>query len=90
MNDQVHPIFKKALAGMIEPQEFDETDDGIIHDVCEGPTLGDPVYSLLNTLRDITRTAGSFGVDKAKAYDLLLPDLNKLRAACKQIWDDSQ
>jgi hypothetical protein len=89
VND-VHPIFKRALAGMIEPQEFDETDADLIHDVCEGPTLGDPVYSLLNTLRDIKRTAGSFGVDKSKAYDELLPKLEALRAACKSKWEDSQ
>lgn len=75
---------------MIEPQEFDETDDGIIHDVCEGPVLAEPVYNLLQTLRHIHLYENSFGLDKAKAFDAILPDLKKLRAACKQIWEDSQ
>lgn len=75
-----------------DPIPFDETDYGIVHDVCEGPTLGEPVQKLLLTLRQIKTTAASFGMNseksKAKAYDDLLPELEALRAACKKRWEE--
>lgn len=90
MNDRIHPIFKQALAGMIEPRGFDETDDGIMHDICEGPTLAEPVQSLLITLSQIYLYENSYGLDKAKAFDAILPDLKKLRQACKKLWEEKQ
>lgn len=73
-------------------QPFDEYDPDLMHDICEGPTLGKPVQALLLTLREIKTTAGSFGMtsekSKAKAYDDLLPELEALRVACKAIWED--
>jgi hypothetical protein len=70
------------------PQPFNENDDDLMHDVCEGPTLAKPVQALLLSLREIKTAAGSFGVDKAKAFDNLLPELEALRAACKKLWED--
>jgi hypothetical protein len=73
------------------PKAFDETDDDLMHDVCEGPTLAEPVQALLLTLSQIKATAGSFGMDseksKAIAFDDLLPQLEALRAACKARWE---
>lgn len=69
------------------PQPFDEYDDGLMRDVC-GERLAEPVQALLVTLSQIKTTLGSFGVDKSLAFDMLLPDLEKLRKACVEEWGD--
>lgn len=71
-----------------EPQPFDETDDDLMHDLLGNERLAAPVQALLITLSQIDLFENSFGLDKAKAFDAILPDLIKLRAACKEEWED--
>ena len=66
---------------------FNEYDDAIMLEILPG-RFAKPVQSLLETLHTIQATSGSFGVDKAKAYDALLPDLERLREACADEWAD--
>ncbi len=96
MNDRVNPIFKSTLAkmaGMIEPQEFDEFDEALIHDVCEGPTLGNPIQALLITYRQIKLSQDSFGPEATNAkaaMDALMPLLKALRTAVREKWERGQ
>lgn len=78
----------RSLMPMLAVLPFDETDDDLMESVCEGPTLARPVQALLITLSQIHLYENSFGLDKAKAYDAILPDLVKLLEACKKIWRD--
>lgn len=83
----VNPIFRKALAAICEPQQFDEWDDGIMHDVC-GPSLAKPVQDLLIALAQFDMTRDSFGVNAAETVKFIYPKLVALREACKKEWSD--
>lgn len=69
-----------------EPIEFDETDDGIMHDVMGNDRLGKPAQTLLCTWLEIERAANSFGVDHAKAYAALVEPMREFRKACEAQW----
>lgn len=92
MND-VNPLFKHALAGMIEPKEFDEYDDALMHDVMGNERLAKPVQALLITYRQIKLSHASFGEEftNAKAaMESLMPLLKSLRAAVREQWQEEQ
>lgn len=80
----------ESFGPFLEVKPFDEFDDGIIHDVCEGPILAKPVQALLITLSQMKKTEDSFGLNAELAMKQLYPLLVDLRKACKQIWEDSQ
>lgn len=93
MNDQVHPIFGKLLAGMIEPKEFDEYDDALMHDVMGNERLAKPVQALLITYRQIKLSHASFGeefTNNKLALESLMPLLQALRAAVREQWQEEQ
>lgn len=73
-----------------EPKEFDEHDDDLMHDVCGGPRLAEPIQNLLLSLSQFRKTEDSFGVNAERAMSILIPQLKALRAACKKEWEDSQ
>ena len=67
---------------------FNEYDDAMMHDILGNDRLAKPVQALLEMLHTIKATSGSFGMDKAKAFDYLLPQLEALREACEDEWRD--
>jgi hypothetical protein len=85
----VHP----TLGLCHEPQEFDEWDDALMHDVCEGPTLAKPIQALLITYAQIKLSHASFGEDftnNKAALDALMPLLKELRKAVREKWEQGQ
>lgn len=76
-----------------EPKEFDEYDDALMHDVCEGPTLGNPIQALLITYRQIKLSHASFGekfTNNNAAVEALMPLLQALRTAVREKWERGQ
>lgn len=71
-----------------DPIEFDETDDGLMHDVMGNELLGKAAQKVLCTWLEIERAANSFGVDHGKAYNALLEPLREFRAAVKKQWEE--
>ena len=72
-----------------EPPAFDEYDDAMVKAVCgRNSRLAKPVQSLLVKLHQIEQTRKTFGVDHAKAFESVLPDLELLLEACRDEWSD--
>lgn len=67
--------------------KFDEWDEGIMHDVC-GKRLAKPIADLLILESQADMTMDSFGMNAEKFVRMVLPMLKKLRAACKEEWED--
>jgi hypothetical protein len=75
-----------------EPRpEFDEHDDGIMHDVLGNDRLAKPVQALLLTLRDLKAINGSFGqscINPDTLYKIITERLEALRKACEAEWQE--
>lgn len=103
MNAKVHPIFEGVLQSMdriperpLQPRQpafdesipFDEFDDVMVKQILGNERLAKPIQDLLITLHQIDTTCSSFGADKAKVADALIPELVALREACRDAWKD--
>jgi hypothetical protein len=64
---------------------FDEYRDECVQAVVPAEIAG-PVQELLLALRQFKQTRDSFGVDAKMALDLVIPDIEKLRAGCLERW----
>lgn len=76
-----------------EPQEFDEYDDALMHDVMGNERLAKPVQALLITYRQIKLSHASFGeefTNARAAMDALMPLLKALRTAVREEWQEGQ
>ena len=78
----------QAIFDEAGPVEFDEYDDEAVKAVCYGSRIARPIQKLLITLHQIEQTRRSFGVDHAKAFEAVLPDLELLLEACKEEYRD--
>lgn len=81
------PIFPKSLAEEFKEHTFDVFDDDLMHDLC-GKKLSKPIQTLLISLLEIERTEASFGADRIKVFEQLIPELQALRSALKDEWRD--
>lgn len=62
-------------------QTLDPWNEDLMIEICGG-RFAPAMAELLIKLEQIDKTNGSFGADKEKACDFLLPTLYKLRDAC--------
>lgn len=83
MNDNVHPLIRRAMEGMYaDPQKFDEWDNSLMHDIMGNENLAKPVQDLLILYGQLDATAKSFGVNPERFLELCQPLLKALREAC--------
>lgn len=75
------PAFNESI-------QFDEFQDEHVREILGNERLAKPLQKLLLILHQISLTSRSFSVDKAKAYDALMPNLEWLREACRDAWAD--
>jgi hypothetical protein len=68
-------------------RSFDPWDADLMIEICGG-RFAEPMAELLIKLDQIDKTNGSFGADKERACDFLLPTLYKLRDACLKEFDE--
>lgn len=68
-----------------EARKFDPWDDGLFKDLFGN--LAPSLQDLLLRLEQIEKTDQSFGADKQKSFDFILPALYRLREACKEEFD---
>lgn len=100
---KVHDIFNPSLGVMSgdvpdrplqpphkgnPPVEFNEYDYSIVHDVMGNDRLAKPMQALLEQLAVFEMTDRSFGADRSRAFEIVLPLLRDLRQACKDEWED--
>lgn len=91
MNDRIPERPLQPPHDLGESIPFNEYDEGIMHDVVGNKRLAKPIQELLEILCAITAVNGSFGddtINKAKAFDQILPQLKALREACVDEWRD--
>lgn len=69
------------LVEKADARRFDPWDDGLMRDMF-GDRMAPVLAELLIKLEQIDKINASFGADKEKSYDFLIPTLYKLRDAC--------
>ena len=72
----------------MDATRFDEYQDDHVLAILGNERLAKPIQELLTTLHQFEITRASFGADKTKVCDALIPDLLALRDACRDAWGD--
>lgn len=67
-----------------EARAFDHWDENLMKDLCGN--FAPAMQELLIKLEQIDKTQQSFGADKERSYDFILPTLYKLRDACMEAY----
>ena len=86
--DKIDPVKPLGRVAPAEPPAFDPFNDAHIKNVIpeEAGDIRDSLAMLLIATKQINDYANSFGVDKAKAYDALMPILNDLYRDMEFTW----